>query len=38
MLGKNHWIALRLLDLILSISVFLQSKKLENLVDEKQEI
>lgn len=38
MLGKNHWIAMRLLDLILSISVFLQSKKLENLLDEKQEI
>ncbi len=38
MLGKNHWIAMRLLDLILSISVYLQSKKLENLLDEKQEI
>lgn len=29
---------MRLLDLILSISVYLQSKKLENLLDEKQEI
>jgi len=37
-LDKNHWIAMRLLDLILSISVFLQSKKLENLLDEKEEI
>ena len=29
--------ALRVLDLILSISVFMQSKKLENLLDEKEE-
>lgn len=35
---KNHWIALRFMDLILSISVFLQGKKFENLLDEKEEL
>lgn len=35
---SNHWIALRFMDLILSISVFLQGKKLENLLDEKEEL
>jgi hypothetical protein len=36
-LGSTHWVALRVLDLILSISVFMQSRKLENLLDEKEE-
>ena len=36
MLGTNHWISMRVLDLILSISVFMQSKKLESLLDEKE--
>ena len=35
-LGQNHWVALRILDLFLCISVFLQSRKLENLLDEKE--
>jgi len=35
---ENHWIALRFMDLILSISIFLQAKKLENLLDEKEEL
>ena len=38
LLNESHWIALRVLDFILSISVFLQSKKLENLLDEKEQI
>jgi len=36
--GQGHWVALRILDLTLSISVFMQSKKLENLMDEKEEL
>ena len=36
LLKKNHWLAMRVLDLVISISVWLQSKKLENLLDEKE--
>ena len=36
LLGNHHWIAMRVLDLVLSISVFMQSKKLESLLDEKE--
>ena len=35
-LEQHHWIALRVFDLILSIQVLLQSKKLESLLDEKE--
>ena len=36
LLGLRHWLALRALDFILSLSVFLQSRKLEALLDEKE--
>ena len=36
-LGLRHWLALRALDFIFSLSVFGQSKKLEHLLDEKDE-
>lgn len=36
-LEQLHWVALRVLDLILSLQVWMQSKKLESLLDEKEE-
>ena len=38
LLETYHWIALRFMVLVLSISVFLQGRKLENLIDEKEEL
>ena len=36
--GDFHWVALRVLDLLLCISVFFYSRKLENLLDMKEKI
>ena len=38
LMKNNHWFAIRVLDLILSISVWLQSIKMQDILDAKDEI
>ena len=38
LMSDNHWIAMKVLDLSLAICVYLQSAKMQNLLDEKEKV